>query len=53
MDRSITLAADVSADAEHLFEILSTTEGQRGFWPPSATSTPITPVSASRNRLSA
>ena len=32
MDRSITLALDVDADATRIFEILSTTEGQRGFW---------------------
>jgi hypothetical protein len=32
MDRSITLAVDVPADAAHVFEILSTTEGQRAFW---------------------
>ena len=27
-----TLAVDVAADARRVFEILSTTEGQRGFW---------------------
>ena len=27
-----TLAVDVAADADRVFEILSTTEGQRGFW---------------------
>jgi hypothetical protein len=27
-----TLAVDVTADADRVFEILSTTEGQRGFW---------------------
>ena len=32
MERSITLAVDVAADATHLFEILSTSDGQRGFW---------------------
>jgi len=32
MDRSIILAADVDADRARVFEILSTTEGQRGFW---------------------
>lgn len=32
MQRSITLSADVAADATHLFEILSTSDGQRGFW---------------------
>ena len=32
MARSITLAADVQADAGRVFEMLSTTEGQRGFW---------------------
>lgn len=32
MDRSITLAVDVSADAARLFEILSTSDGQRAFW---------------------
>jgi hypothetical protein len=32
MDRSIILAADVQADLARVFEILSTTQGQRGFW---------------------
>ena len=32
MDRSIVLAADVEADPARVFEILSTTQGQRGFW---------------------
>lgn len=32
MDRSIILAADVRADQARVFEILSTTQGQRGFW---------------------
>ena len=32
MDRSIILAADVPADHARVFEILSTTQGQRGFW---------------------
>src|SRR3954451_1512958 len=32
MDRSITLAVDLAADADRVFEILSTTEGQRAFW---------------------
>ena len=32
MDRSIVLAADVEADRAGVFEVLSTTEGQRGFW---------------------
>jgi uncharacterized protein YndB with AHSA1/START domain len=32
MDRSITLAVDVAADAARVFEILSTSEGQRAFW---------------------
>ncbi len=32
MDRSITLAVDVEADAARVSEILSTTEGQRAFW---------------------
>jgi uncharacterized protein YndB with AHSA1/START domain len=32
MDRSITLAVDVPTDAARVFEILSTTEGQRAFW---------------------
>src|SRR3954452_2329356 len=32
MDRSIALAVDVTADAARVFEILSTTEGQRAFW---------------------
>ncbi len=27
-----TLAVDVAADVDHVFEVLSTTEGQRGFW---------------------
>jgi hypothetical protein len=32
MDRSIVLAADVEAGRARVFEVLSTTEGQRGFW---------------------
>ena len=32
MSGSITLAADVEASPVHIFEILSTTEGHRGFW---------------------
>src|SRR5258708_848137 len=32
MDRSIRLAADVDADPGRVFEVLSTTRGQRGFW---------------------
>ncbi len=32
MDRSIILAADVQADRARVFEILSTTQGQQGFW---------------------
>jgi uncharacterized protein YndB with AHSA1/START domain len=28
----ITLAVDVAADADRVFQILSTTEGQRAFW---------------------
>jgi uncharacterized protein YndB with AHSA1/START domain len=32
MDRTITLAVDVAADADRVFETLSTTEGQRSFW---------------------
>ena len=32
MDRSTTLAVDVDADPARVFEILSTTQGQRGFW---------------------
>jgi hypothetical protein len=32
MDRSITLAADVEAEPGRVFEVLSTTRGQRGFW---------------------
>ena len=32
MDRSIILAADVQADHARVFEILSTAQGQRGFW---------------------
>jgi uncharacterized protein YndB with AHSA1/START domain len=32
MERSITLAVDVAADAQRVFDALSTTEGQRGFW---------------------
>jgi hypothetical protein len=32
MDRSIILAADVQADQARVFAILSTTQGQRGFW---------------------
>jgi len=32
VDRSITLATDVDADAARVFEVLSTAQGQRGFW---------------------
>ena len=32
MNRSITLATDVEAEGARVFEILSTTQGQRGFW---------------------
>jgi uncharacterized protein YndB with AHSA1/START domain len=32
MDRSIALAVDVPGEATRVFEILSTTEGQRAFW---------------------
>jgi hypothetical protein len=32
MDRSISLALDVDADASTIFEALSTTAGQRAFW---------------------
>jgi len=32
MERSIVLAADVEADRARVFEVLSTTSGQRAFW---------------------
>jgi uncharacterized protein YndB with AHSA1/START domain len=32
VDRSISLAADVDADRDRVFEVLSTADGQRGFW---------------------
>jgi uncharacterized protein YndB with AHSA1/START domain len=32
VDRSISLAADVDADRDRVFEVLSTAHGQRGFW---------------------
>jgi uncharacterized protein YndB with AHSA1/START domain len=32
MSQNIVLAVDVEADPARIFEILSTTEGQRGFW---------------------
>ena len=32
MNRTITLAVDVPADAARVVEVLSTTEGQRAFW---------------------
>jgi hypothetical protein len=32
MERSITLAVDVDVDPSRIFEILSTTDGQRSFW---------------------
>src|ERR1051326_1918856 len=32
MERSIGLAADVEADQAQVFEVLSTTSGQRAFW---------------------
>ena len=34
MDQSIILAADVEAGPARVFEALSTTSGQRGFWTP-------------------
>jgi uncharacterized protein YndB with AHSA1/START domain len=46
MDRTITLATDVQADRARLFEILTTTQGQRGFW------TADCEVSADRVRFS-
>jgi hypothetical protein len=45
MDRSITLAADVDADQARVFEVLSTTDGQRAFW------TEDCDVSADRRRF--
>jgi uncharacterized protein YndB with AHSA1/START domain len=45
MTRSITLAVDVDADAARVYEVLSTTEGQRAFW------TADSDVSASRARF--
>jgi uncharacterized protein YndB with AHSA1/START domain len=32
MDRAIILAADVEADRARVFEVLSTSQGQRSFW---------------------
>jgi hypothetical protein len=32
VDRSIALAVDIDADSARIFEALSTTQGQRGFW---------------------
>jgi hypothetical protein len=32
VERAISLAVDVEADRDRVFEILSTTQGQRGFW---------------------
>jgi hypothetical protein len=32
MDRSIILATDVEADPARVFEVVSTTQGQQGFW---------------------
>jgi uncharacterized protein YndB with AHSA1/START domain len=32
MEPTITLAVDVAADIDRVYEILSTTEGQRAFW---------------------
>jgi uncharacterized protein YndB with AHSA1/START domain len=32
MDRSLVLAVDVDADPGRVFDVLSTTEGQRAFW---------------------
>lgn len=34
MPGSITLAVDVTADAPEVFDILTSTRGQRGFWTP-------------------
>jgi len=46
MDRLITLATDVGADPARVFEVLSTTQGQRAFW------TADCEVSAGRARFS-
>jgi uncharacterized protein YndB with AHSA1/START domain len=32
MNRSVTLAVDIDSDPSRVFEILSTTQGQRAFW---------------------
>ena len=32
MNQSITLAADIDADPARVYEVLSTTKGQRAFW---------------------
>ena len=32
MDRAIILATDIEADTARVFEVLSTTQGQQGFW---------------------
>src|SRR3954452_17434254 len=32
MSQTITLAVDVDADVDRVYEILSTTQGQRSFW---------------------
>jgi uncharacterized protein YndB with AHSA1/START domain len=32
MNRSITLAVDIDADPARVYEVLSTTQGQRAFW---------------------
>jgi uncharacterized protein YndB with AHSA1/START domain len=45
MDRAIILAADVEADRARVFEVLSTSQGQRSFW------TADCDVSASRARF--
>ena len=52
MNRSIILATDVEADRARVFEVLSTTEGQRGSGPRTATCPPTGPGSASRRRPS-
>ena len=48
MDRSMTLAVDVDADPARVFEILSSTEGQRAFWTADCEVSPAARGSASR-----
>ena len=52
MDHSINLAVDVDGDPDRVFEILSTTDGQRAFWTADCDAPPTAHDSASKPLLS-